>query len=168
MDESGCHLGIESRRGWSRKSQRLFGPEQTYARRNHVSMLAALRRDGICAKTTVRGRVKGPAFRRFMLHKRIPTLRKGDVVVWDHLNLHNNQPLQRAIKKAGAKVLFLPNYGPNINPIEAAWAKVKHWIRKQGTNEVSKLRKLMRRGLSRICPKDAQGWFKYCGYHPQP
>ena len=55
----------------------------------------------------------------------MPTLRPGDIVAWDNLNLHKRADLVAAIESAGATVLFLPRYSPDLNPIEAAWAKAK-------------------------------------------
>lgn len=155
------------RRGWSRTGTRLAGPEQSYARGQHVSMIGALRLDGICASMTVKGGVKGKAFKRFVLRRLVPTLQAGDVVCWDNLNLHKNKEIREAIERVGASVKMLPKYSPDLNPIEAAWAKVKARLRRLCPTTVVELRAAMRRSLSAIRPKDAMGWFGYCGYgHP--
>ena len=160
IDESGCHPGIGPRRGWSPRGQPLFGPEQHYARGKHVSMIAAMDHSGVIAKMTVRGGVKAKSFRAFVEQKLIPVLDVGHIVCWDNIHLHKNKALLTLIKDAGASVLPLPKYSPDVNPIEAAWAKVKSWIRKHGPDDVQSLRKLMRQGLDRIKPADAIGWFK--------
>jgi len=127
-------------------------------------MIAALRLEGICAKMTVRGGVKGKDFRRFVLQRLVPALRPGDVIAWDNLALHKNRELHAAIAAAGATVMMLPKYSPDLNPIEAGWAKVKRWMRRVVTEDVRSLRTAMRRGLDRIRPSDAAGWFTYCGF----
>ena len=142
----------------------MFGPEQTYARGRHVSMIAALTTDGITALKTVRGGVKAKDFNDFVLNRLVPTLKPGDIVLWDHLNHHKSAELHAAIEAAGAEVMMLPKYSPDLNPIEAAWSKVKAWLRKRCPETVTELRKLMRRALRAIRPRDACGWFRYAGY----
>lgn len=166
VDESGCHPGIGPRRGWARKGKPLFGPEQSYARGQHVSMIAALSLDGMSAMMLVDGGVKSLQFLRFVRQHLVPTLRPGDVVVWDNINMHKNAAVVSAIENAGASILRLPRYSPDLNPIEAAWAKVKRWIRKKFPQTTAELKSAMRRGIKRITPADALGWAKYCGYPP--
>ncbi len=127
-------------------------------------MIAALTINGVSALMTVRGGVKAQDFDRFVFDKLIPTLRPGDLVLWDNLNLHKRADFREAIEAAGASVVQLPRYSPDLNPIEPAWEKVKAWIRKRYPQTVTQLRDLMRRGLRRIRASDARGWFNYCGY----
>lgn len=164
IDESGCHPGIGPRRGWSPSGQPLRGPEQAYARGRHVSMIAAITLDGVTAKMTVQGGVKGRDFKKFVFKILIPSLYPGDIVLWDNLNVHKNAAVREGIEEVGATVVQLPRYSPDLNPIEPAWGKVKDWIRKMRPGDVAELRDLMRRGLRRIHPSDALGWFNYCGY----
>lgn len=131
-------------------------------------MIGALRLDqGIIASMTVRGGVKGKAFLDF-LARLTPRLRRGDIVCLDHLNLHKSAAARKLVEAAGATVLFLPKYSPDLNPIEAAWAKVKALLRKAAPGTVSELRAAMRAALRRITPEDAAGWFQYCGYPLPP
>lgn len=164
IDESGSHPGIGPRRGWAPCGAKLTGPEQAYARGQHVSMIGALRLDGISALMTVKGGVKQADYLRFVVERLVPTLRPGDVVVCDNLNLHKHKDVIAAIEAVGAKILLLPKYSPDLNPIEAAWAKVKHRLRRMCPSTVTELREAMRRALRAIRPKDAAGWFEYCGY----
>lgn len=127
-------------------------------------MIAALTLDGISALMTVKGGVKGADFLRFVERKLVPTLSPGDIVVLDNVNIHKSPHVRRAIEARGATILPLPRYSPDFNPIEAAWSKVKAWIRRKRPATVTELRTLMRRALRRIRPSDARGWFKYCGY----
>lgn len=130
-------------------------------------MIAALTIRGITALQTVCGGVKGPDFEKFVFKRLLPSLRPGDKVLWDNLNLHKRVDFLEAIESVGATVVQLPRYSPDLNPIEPAWAKVKAWVRKHFPSSVPDLRDLLRRGLRRIRPSDACGWFRYCGYsHP--
>ena len=164
IDEAGCHPGIGPRRGWAMVGVPLVGPEQPYARGQHVSFIGALRLNGISAMMPTNGGVKSKDFRRFVEQRLVPTLRAGDVVCWDNINMHKNANIIAAIEHAGASVLFLPRYSPDMNPIEAAWAKVKAIIRRFNPTCVRDLKGAIRRALRSIRPTDAAGWFKYCGF----
>ncbi|NVB42799.1 IS630 family transposase [Pseudenhygromyxa sp. WMMC2535] len=164
VDESGTHPGIGPRRGWSPRGEPLYGPHEPYSRGRNVSMIAALRVDGISALMTTDGGVKTADFLRFVRQRLAPTLEPGDIVCWDNINMHKNAEVVAAVLETGAKVVRLPRYSPDFNPIEAAWAKVKAWIRRAMPTTVSELKKAMRRSLRRIRASDALGWLKYCGY----
>ena len=158
------HPGIGPRRGWAPRGSPLVGPEQAYARGQHISMVAALRHDGISALMTVDGGVKTGNFLRFVRQRLVPTLRKGDIVCWDNINMHRNSEVLEAVEGAGAVVLRLPRYSPDLNPIEAAWAKVKAIVRKVAPTNVSDLKTAIRGALHLVRPSDAAGWFGYCGF----
>jgi transposase len=127
-------------------------------------MIAALRADGISALMTTDGGVKTKDLRRFVEQRLVPTLHPGDLVCWDNLNAHKNAAVVAAIENAGATVLLLPRYSPDMNPIEAAWSKVKALVRKAMPKTVSELKAAIRRALHRVRGSDARGWFTYCGF----
>ena len=164
VDEAGCHPGIGPRRGWAPVGQRLHAPEEPYSRGKHVSMIGALTLDGIATYMTVEGGVKGKDFRRFVKQRLAPRLRPGDLVCLDNINMHKSNAIREAIESTGASLLCLPRYSPDLNPIEAAWAKVKAIIRKAIPATVLELKKVMRSAFRKISSSDARGWVKYCGY----
>ena len=164
IDESGCHPDIGPRRGWAPVGKPLVGFEEPYSRGRHVSMIAALTTEGIATYKTVDGGVKTTHFKRFVIKQLIPLLRPGDIVCWDNINMHKNKGIVKAITNAGATVLQLPRYSPDLNPIEAAWAKVKSLIRKAVPTSLQELKRAMRASLRRIRIQDARGWIQYCGY----
>ena len=129
-------------------------------------MIGALRADtGICAQMTVNGGVKSKDFLRFVNEHLVPTLRAGDLVCWDNINMHKNKKVIEAIEEVGATVVFLPRYSPDMNPIEAAWSKVKSLIRKQMPATRRALKCAIRSALRRVTASDALGWFEYCGFN---
>lgn len=164
IDESGCHPGIGPLRGWALKGEPLMGPEQVYARKQHISIIGAITVDGIIARATVRGGVGSREFRRFVERQLVPALRPGQVVCMDNLNAHKNKAVRQLIEDAGATILFLPPYSPDFNPIEAAWSKLKHFIRKLSAKTVGTLRQAIYGAFKKLTPSDARGWFRYCGY----
>lgn len=168
IDEAGCHPGIGPRRGWAPVGQRLIGAEEPYSRGQHVSMIGALTVHGMATYMTVDGGVKGKAFQRFVKQRLVPRLRQGDIVCWDNINMHKSRKVRELVEAAGATVLFLPRYSPDLNPIEAAWAKAKAIIRKAMPKTVPALKKVMRHAMRRISSSDARGWIRYCGYSLLP
>lgn len=127
-------------------------------------MVAALTVDGISALKTVNGGVKTEDFLRFVEQRLVPTLCRGDLVCWDNINMHKNRRVIAAVENAGAAIIHLPRYSPDLNPIEAAWAKVKALVRRAMPKGVSELKTAIRRALHRVRGSDALGWLKYCGY----
>ena len=91
-----------------------------------MSMIGALTLDGIEALMTVDGGVKTRDLILFVTRRLGPILRAGDTVVWDNINMHKNSIVVDAIEAQGASILRLPRYSPDMNPLEAAWAKAKH------------------------------------------
>lgn len=127
-------------------------------------MIAALDVEGISALMTVDGGVKTKHFVRFVEQRLVPTLHPGDVVCWDNINLHKNAKVIAAIENVGAEIIRLPRYSPDLNPIEAAWSKVKALVRRALPKNVPQLKAAIRRALHRVRGSDALGWLKYCGY----
>ena len=82
----------------------------------------------------------------------------------DNLNAHKNLGVRKLIEGAGASVLFLPPYSPDFNPIEAAWAKLKHLVRKTSSGSIKELRQAIYAAWRRLSAADIAGWFRYCGY----
>lgn len=128
-------------------------------------MIAALRLDGIAAMMTTNGGVKTRDFLSFVQQRLAPALREGDIVVWDNINMHKNAEVVAAVEAAGASVLRIPRYSPDLNPIEAAWAKVKALVRRAMPQDRAQLKEAIRRALRRIRGSDSRGWLRYCGYH---
>lgn len=164
IDESGCHPGIGPRTGWALKGEALYGPEQAYARKQHLSIIGAIGFDGPLTKATVRGGVGSKQFTRFVEKQLVPVLKPGHIVCLDNLNAHKNKRAKRLIEATGARILFLPPYSPDFNPIEAAWAKLKHYVRKVAPGTVQELRQAMYNAWNRLSVDDIRGWFRYCGY----
>lgn len=164
IDESGCHPGIGPRRGWAQQGEALYGPEQVYSRKQHISIIGAMSIDGIVAKATVRGGVGTQQFRRFIEKHLVPILKPGHIVCMDNLAAHKSKAVRELIEATGATILFFPAYSPDLNPIEAAWAKVKHLVRKHCATAVPRLRQAIYKALRKITSSDIEGYFRYAGY----
>ena len=92
------------------------------------------------------------------------TLKAGDMVIMDNLNVHKSKTAQKLITEKGCEYIFLPEYSPDLNPIEKMWSKVKQLLRSMKARTCDELYKAIGKALGCITPKDAEGWFKSCGY----
>ena len=100
-----------------------------------------------------------------MEHFLVPTLKEGQMVVMDNLQVHKSTRVRELIEGAGAQVLFLPPYSPDSSPIEEAFSKVKGILRRAGARAREALMGASGLALDAVSRRDAVGWFKHCGYH---
>jgi len=115
-------------RGWGLRGKRLPG-RAPHGHWRTLTFIAALRADRIDAPCVFNGPINGEAFTAYVEQVLAPTLVPGDVVILDNLGSHKGQAVRRAIRSAGAHMLFLPPYSPDLNPIEQVFAKLKHFLR---------------------------------------
>jgi transposase len=94
------------------------------------TFLAALRCDRIAAPCVIDGPIDGNSFRAYVEQFLVPTFSAGDIVIMDNLGSHKSQAVRQLIRRAGAKLFFLPRYSPDLNPIEQVFAKLKTLLRK--------------------------------------
>jgi transposase len=107
------------------------------------------------------------AFRVYVERVLVPTLQPGQLVILDNLSVHKQAALRRAIEAVGCRVLFLPTYSPDFNPIEQAFAKIKQLLRQAQARTTEALAAAIAHALDCITPADAGGFFRGCGYSPQ-
>jgi transposase len=151
------------RYGRAPRGQRVVGA----APRNHgpnVTLLAAMSRDGITAAMSMTGATDGAVFALFVGQILVPSLRPGQVVIWDNLSVHKNRKIRKRIEAAGCQLRFLPPYSPDFSPIEHAFSKLKTSLRRAGARDRAALEDAIAAGLASITAADADGWFGHCGY----
>jgi transposase len=163
VDETGVNLALTRTHGRAPRGVRVVGAvPQNYGQ--NLTVLAALDHRGIRAAMLVPGATDGEVFRRFVEHVLRPTLRRGDLVVWDNLGAHKAAGVAEAIAATGATLYYLPPYSPDYNPIEQAWSKIKTYLRAVGARTRRRLHAALKRALSQITKRDAVAWFAHCGY----
>lgn len=150
-------------RGWAPRGQRLkarvpHGHWQT------LTFLAALRRDGVTAPWLLEGPINGDSFRLYVESILVPTLRPGDIVIMDNLGSHKGRAVRNAIRAAGARLLFLPKYSPDLNPIEQFFAKLKHWLRKAAQRSADTVSNAIGEILKTTPPTECSNYFANAGY----
>jgi transposase len=127
-------------------------------------MISSIRLDGSTACMALEGATDTETFRAYVREVLVPTLRPGDRVVMDNLSPHKSDQTLALIANAGAEVLFLPAYSPDLNPIEKMWSKIKALLRSAEARTPADLIRAIGQALARVTPKDALGWFTSCGY----
>ena len=127
-------------------------------------MISSLRLDGSTACMALEGTTDTESFRVYVQEVLVPTLRPGDLVVLDNLSPHKSPQTLALIVNAGAQVLFLPAYSPDLNPIEKMWSKVKALLRRAEARTPDQLITAIGHALASVTPRDALGWFASCGY----
>jgi len=135
-----------------------------YGHWNTTTLIAALAIDGVRCSTVVDGPVNADVFEAFVAQVLVPQLRSGDLVVMDNLSSHKRATTRQLIEAAGAQLLFLPPYSPELNPIELVFAKIKQLLRSLGFRTQDALWNTMQSVLQQITTTDAANCFRHCGY----
>lgn len=128
------------------------------------TLIAALRLEGQSAPMVLEGAIDGAAFLAWVKQVLVPTLRPGDMVIWDNLGAHQVAGVQAAIEGAGATLRPLPPYSPDLNPIEKMWSKIKEFLRRAKARGLRALLKAIKGALASVTAEDAAAWFEACGY----
>jgi transposase len=161
LDESGAQTNLARLRGRSPEGERLVAPVphghwKTYA------LVAAVRLWGPCAAALVDGPVDADVFKAYVALVHVPSLRPGDVVVMDNLQPHKAAGVREMIEAAGAALLYLPPYSPDLNPIENMWSKVKQLLRSAAARTFEALQRAVWAALDAVTPDDCRGFFAHC------
>ena len=150
-------------RGWGPRGQRLAA----HAPHNHwktLTFIAALRADRVDAPFVIDGPINGELFTLYVENVLVPTLAAGDIVVLDNLGSHKGKAARQAIRQAGAHLLFLPPYSPDLNPIEQLFAKLKHLLRQAQTRTVEDTWRKVGDLLDLFSPSECANYLKHAGY----
>jgi len=127
-------------------------------------MISSIRLDGSAACMAIDGATDAEVFRAYVRRVLCPSLREGDTVIMDNLSPHKSVGTIALIEKAGAKVMFLPAYSPDLNPIERMWSKIKTYLRAAEARTQEALVHAIGAALACVTPQDAINWFASCGY----
>lgn len=163
LDEAGSNLAMTRLSGRAAKGARVVETvPQNYG--ENITMLASLSLSGVEAPMTINGAVDGVVFKVYVEEVLCPTLQTGDVVVMDNLPAHKVVGVKELIAGRGARLIYLPPYSPDLNPIEKCWSKIKTYLRAAKARTREELEKALREALLSVTAEDARGWFKSCGY----
>ena len=167
LDESGVHLAMHRTHTWVKR-----GTE--YIERvpmkwgTTLTLLGAIRHTGWVVLQTMFATANADRFVGWLTRHLLPKLRRGDVLVMDNLRAHHDGRVAPACRQQGVRVLYLPPYSPDLNPIEPAWALQKQHVRKYAPRTAKHLRRVARRARYRVTPRHCRHWFGHAGYKAQP
>ena len=163
IDETWTATNMARSHGRCRRGERLrMG--FPHGHRKTTTLVAGLRKTGMVAPMTLDGPINGDWFEVYVRHVLIPTLRPGDVVIMDNLSSHKRASVREMIEAAGARLMFLPPYSPDFNPIEMAFAKLKALLRKAAARTVDGLWNAIGRFVDCFTPQECANYFAACGY----
>jgi len=131
-----------------------------------TTFVAGLRLTGMIAPMVLDGPINGTAFLAYLQQVLVPELEPGDIVIMDNLSAHKGCQVRDAIEAAGARLLYLPPYSPDFNPIENAFAKLKALLRKAGERSVEGLWHLIGKLIDAFSPQECVNYFAAAGYNP--
>jgi transposase len=164
LDESGLNLAMSRSHAWVKRGCELIDHIPVNWGRKNLTLLGAIRLTGWVVLSTMFDTTNSERFVEWLRTKLLPKLARGDVLVMDNLNAHKAPGVSVACKKAGVRILYLPPYSPDLNPIEPAWALQKQHVRKHAPRCPSMLRRVARRARFRVTQRHCRGWFAHSGY----
>lgn len=150
-------------RGWGPRGVRVTA-KVPHGHWKTMTFLAGLRSDRIVAPWVVDGPINGESFRIYVERVLVPTLAPGDIVVMDNLGSHKGPAIRAAIRRAGAKLFYLPPYSPDLNPIEQMFAKLKHLLRKAAERTVETTWRRIGDLLDRFTAQECANYLVNSGY----
>lgn len=163
IDESGATTDMQRRRGRSPRGERCVasGPAGHW---KVATLIGAVKASGPLACATLDGAVDAVTFLAWVREDLCPNLSKGDVVVMDNLSAHKGPGIREAIEAAGARLIYLPPYSPDYNPIEPMWSKVKEALRSMAARTLEALGTAVTQAMRTVTTADCEGFFEYAGY----
>jgi transposase len=165
IDETGLSTKMARLRGRARRGERCRAGVP-HGHWKTTTFTGALRLTGMTAPFVYDGAMNGNVFLAYVEQVLVPTLSPGDVVVMDNLPAHKAAGVRDAIEKAGAKLMFLPPYSPDFNPIENAFAKLKALLRAKAEQTITALWNTVGALVAIFTPDECANYFKAAGYDP--
>jgi len=163
IDETCTNTAMVRLRGRAPRGERLVG----YAPHGHwktITFVGGLRQRGMIAPFVLEGAINGPMFLAYVKQCLVPSLKRGEIVLMDHLPAHKVAGVAEAIEAAGATLIYLPKYSPDLNPIELAFSKLKAHLRKAAEHTMLRLLRRIGRVVTDFSPQECRNFFRHAGY----
>ena len=165
LDETWTSTNMARTRGRCARGERLRSPVP-HGHWKTTTLVAGLRLSGVAAPFVIDGPINRDAFQAYVHRVLVPELTPGDIVVMDNLGSHKGSAVREAIEAAGARLLFLPPYSPDFNPIEMAFSKLKALLRKAAARTVEGLWTTIGQLVDTVTPDECANFFAAAGYEP--
>ena len=163
VDETWAKTNMAPLRGWAPRGQQLHA-KVPYGHWKTMTFIAALRCDRIDASFVFDQPINAASFTAWVEQQLCPTLGPGDIVVMDNLSSHKKPAVRTAIRARGARLLFLPPYSPDLNPIEQVFAKLKLLLRKAAERSVEATWRRIGSLLNNFPPDECANYIRNSGY----
>src|SRR5271168_820775 len=163
IDETAANTKMARLNGRCARGERLVG-RVPHGHWKTITFVGALRCNGMTAPLVVDGAMTGPTFLSYVEQCLAPTLKRNDTVVMDNLPTHKVAGVREAIEARGARLRYLPQYSPDLNPIEMAFSKLKAFLRKVAERTVRRLCRRIGSFARRLSAREAGNYFKHAGY----
>jgi transposase len=163
IDETWTKTNMTRLRGWWRRGEPLTA-RVPHGHWRTLTFIAALRCDAITAPCVMDGPINGESFRAYVEQILVPTLKPGDIVVLDNLGSHKGEGIRSLIRKAGARLAFLPPYSPDLNPIEQVFAKLKTLLRRAEARTIEAVGNRIGELLHAFTTTECANYFRNAGY----
>jgi transposase len=163
IDETWAKTNMTPLRGRCRVGERLVA-KVPHGHRKTLTFVAALRCDGLFAPCLLGQPINAISFRAYVEQFLVPSLRPGDIVVMDNLSSHKGKAIRRAIRGAGAKLIFLPPYSPDLNPIEQVFAKLKTLLRRANARTIEAVCEAIKELLGSFTAQECANYLVNSGY----
>jgi transposase len=165
IDESGFNIAMATAYGRGPRGQRVHD-EKPVNRGKNYTVVGAITNDRVVCHRTLEGAMNKARFIDFVCTTLCPRLPPGSVVVLDNLRPHHAPEVREALEARGCRVLYLPPYSPEFNPIELCWSFIKNRLRRLGKRAVDELKCAIRNAFLRVRTTHLVAWFAHCGYCP--
>ena len=163
LDESGANLKMSMVYGRGYPGQRII-EASPFNRGTKLTLISAISIRKVEAALYGEWSVNGLIFTQFLEYCLIPQLKAGDIVCYDNVSFHKVADAQKLIESVGARLIYLPPYSPDLNPIEMMWSKIKIYLKKQAARTLETFQKAIKIAFESITSQDLKGWYKHCGY----
>jgi len=163
IDETCTSTAMVRLRGRSPRGKRLVG-YAPHGHRKTMTFVAGLRLRRMTAPFVLDGAMNGPMFLAYVKQCLAPTLKRGDIVIMDNLPVHKVAGVQQAVEEAGAQLLYLPPYSPDLNPIEMAFSKLKALLRKAAERTIPGLLRRIGCLVKAFSPTECRNFLRHAGY----
>jgi transposase len=166
VDEMGSNTSLYPLCAWSLTGER--APCSVPRNRGkNTTLVASMTIEGMGPALAMEGSTDGKVFETYVEQFLVPSLEPGQVVAMDNLNVHKSERVRELIEAADCKLMYLPTYSPDLNPIEQAFAKVKAILRKAESRVRERLTEALGVAISAVSSSDAHGFFDHCGYRKE-
>ena len=163
LDETSANTKMARLSGRCPRGERLIG-RVPHGHWKTITFVGALRRNGITAPFVVDRAMNGKTFLAYVKSCLAPTLKRRDIVIMDCLPAHKLAGVREAIEARGATLRYLPQYSPDLNPIEMSFSKLKAFLRKAAERTIPTLRRRIGSFARRLTAREARNYFRHAGY----